>query len=279
MNGVIRPLAIGLFVGQLSLTPVSLAVESSTVDADREKIKAEARAEDLKEVLAELKLAADFLAAQQSLYFEAAIGFDVVQVNGQKLEFGGSRKVTLRRPDRVKAEAESREGDEKTLFFDGKLISIDLAGENAYVSVEKPGSLDAAFDYLVEDLGVPAPLADLMSENFYVDIADRIVAGTVVGESSIGNADCVHVAFSTEDIDVQMWIEDTDRPLLHRFVITYKEARGSPQFWAQLTNWNLKPKTPDSLFAYTPPKGAERIPIAAAVADALEDAKSIQEGH
>ncbi len=279
MNGVIRPLAIGLFVGQLSLTPVSLAVESSTVDADREKIKAEARAEDLKEVLAELKLAADFLAAQQSLYFEAAIGFDVVQVNGQKLEFGGSRKVTLRRPDRVKAEAESREGDEKTLFFDGKLISIDLAGENAYVSVEKPGSLDAAFDYLVEDLGVPAPLADLMSENFYVDIADRIVAGTVVGESSIGNADCVHVAFSTEDIDVQMWIEDTDRPLPHRIVITYKEAEGSPQFWAQLTNWNLKPKTPDSLFAYTPPKGAERIPIAAAVAEILEDAESSQEGH
>jgi hypothetical protein len=279
MNGVIRPLAIGLFVGQFGLTSVSLAVESSTVDADREKIKAEARAEDLKEVLAELKLAADFLAAQQSLYFEAAIGFDVVQVNGQKLEFGGSRKVTLRRPDRVKAEVESREGDEKTLFFDGKSISIDLAGENAYVSVEKPGSVDAAFDYLVEDLGVPAPLADLMSENFYVDIADRIVAGTVVGESSIGNAFCVHVAFSTEDVDVQMWIEDTDRPLVHRFVITYKEAEGSPQFWAQFTNWNLKPKTPDSLFAYTPPKGAERIPIAAAVAEALEDAQSNQEGH
>jgi hypothetical protein len=274
MNRVLRNLAIGLFVGQFAFTPVSLAVESSTEDADREKMTAEARAEDLKEVLAELKLASDFLAAQKSLYFEAFLGYDVVQVTGQKLEFGGSRKVTLRRPDRAKVHAESREGAEVTLFFDGKSISMDLADENAYVSVEKPGSLDAAFDYLAEDLGVPTPLADLLSDNFYADIADRIVAGFVVGESKIGNSDCVHVAFSTEDIDVQMWIEDTDRPLPQRFVITYRVAEGNPQFWAQLMNWDLKPKTPDSLFAYTPPKGAERIPFAATVTEAVEDAKA-----
>ena len=77
----------------------------------------------------------------------------------------------------------------------------------------------------------------------------------------------------------RMWIEETDRPLPHRFVITYREAEGSPQFWAQLTNWDLKPKTPDSLFAFTPPKGAERIPIAAAAAEALEDAKARKEGN
>ena len=138
MNGVFRHLAIGLLVGQFAFTPVSLAVESSTQDADRKRMHAEARAEDLKEVLAELELAADFLAAQQNLYFEAALGYDVLQANGQKLEFGGSRKITMRRPDRARVHAESREGTEVTLFFDGKSISIDLADENAYVSVESP---------------------------------------------------------------------------------------------------------------------------------------------
>jgi len=234
-------------------------------------MRAEAHAEDLKEALAELKLAADFLAAQKSLYLEAALGYDVVQANGQKLEFGGSRKITMRRPDRVKAHAESREGSDATLFFDGRSISIDLAHENAYVSVEKPGSLDAAFDYLAEDLGVPTPLADLLAENFYTDIADRIVAGFIVGESKIGNTECVHVAFSTEDIDVQMWIENSDRPLPKRFVITYRQAEGSPQFWAQLMTWNLKPKTPDSLFAYEPPDGAERLSLQAGIEEIREE--------
>jgi hypothetical protein len=279
MNGVFRHLAIGLFVGQFGFTPVSLADESATEDADRARMRAEAQAEDLKEALAELKLAADFLAAQKSLYLEAAFGYDVVQVNGQKLEFGGSRKITMRRPDRVKVHAESREGSDATLFFDGRSISIDLAHENAYVSVEKPGSLDAAFDYLAEDLGVPTPLADLLADNFYTDIADRIVAGFIVGESKIGNTECVQVAFSTEDIDVQMWIENSDRPLPQRFVITYREAEGSPQFWAQLMTWNLKPKTPDSLFAYEPPEGAERIPFAATVVEAVEDAKASKGGN
>jgi hypothetical protein len=279
MNRVFRHIAIGLFVGQFAFTPMSQAVESSVEDADRVRMQAEARAEDLKEALAELELAANFLAAQKSFYFEAALGYDVVQANGQKLEFGGSRKITMRRPDRAKAYAESRDGPEGTLFFDGKSISIDLAHENAYVSIEKPGSLDAAFDYLAEDLGVPTPLADLLSNNFYEDIVDRIVAGFVVGESKIGNTKCIHVAFSTEDIDVQMWIEDSDRPLPLRLVITYREAEGSPQFWTQLMNWNLKPKTPDSLFAYTPPKGAERIPFAATVTEAFEDAKASKGGN
>jgi len=279
MNAVFRNLAIGLLAGQLGLTATALAEEPSTDAAEREKMQTEAHAEDLKEALAELKLAADFLAAQKSLSFEAALGYDVVQANGQKLEFGGSRKITMRRPDRVKAAGESRDGNEATLFFDGKSISIDLVDEKAYVSVEKPGSLDAAFDYLAEDLGVPTPLADLLSSNFYEDIADRIVAGFIVGESTIGDAECIHVAFSTEDIDAQMWIEDTDRPLPHRFVITYRETEGSPQFWAQLANWNLKPKTPDSLFVYKPPKGVERIPFAATVTGAVEDAKASKGGN
>jgi hypothetical protein len=265
MKEAVRHLAIGLSLGHLAFAAAALAADSSADDASAESAKAEARAEDLQEARVELKLAADFLAAQKSFSFEADLGYDVVQVNDQKLEFGGHRKITLRRPNRVKAEAESREGDEATLFFDGKSISIDLADENAYVSVEKPGSLDEAFDYLAEDLGVPTPLADLLSSNFYADISDRIVAGFVVGESRIGDFDCVHVAFSTEDIDVQMWIEDSDRPFPHRIVIAFREAEGDPQFWAQLSNWNLKPKTPDSLFAFTPPKGAEQIPIAAAI--------------
>jgi hypothetical protein len=51
------------------------------------------------------------------------------------------------------------------------------------VSVEKPGSLDAAFDYLAEDLGIPTPLADLLSDNFYADIAERIPFAAAVARA------------------------------------------------------------------------------------------------
>jgi hypothetical protein len=46
-------------------------------------------------------------------------------------------------------------------------------------------------------------------------------------------------------------------------VITYKNAEGQPQFWAQLSDWNLSPDVPDSLFVFTPPEGASKIAFAA----------------
>jgi hypothetical protein len=249
-------------------------------EADRAKRKAEAAAEDLKEALAELKLTSDFLASQPSFQFDAVLGFDVLQSTGQKLEFGSSRNVIVRRPDRARVETHTRDGDVRTLFFDGQTLSADLAADNAYVSVPKPGTLDAALDYLIDDLGTPAPLADFMYSDLYTDVAENIGSGFVVGSAKIGKHDCVHVAFSNNEVDVQLWVEDGDRPLPVRLVITYKKAEGSPQFWAHFVGWNLSPETPDSLFEYTPPEGAELMPIAVAVATTkAEDQPKAGEGE
>ncbi len=229
---------------------------------------------DLADAIAEIKLMSDFLAAQKSFSFDAVLGFDSVQANGMKLEFGGIRKVSVRRPDRVRVEAKHRDGSGSTLFFDGKAISVDLPEAAAYVSVEKPGTIDEAIDYLVDDLGTPAPLSDLLHSGVLNEVIDRIDSGTVVGETTIAGTPCYHVAVRSEAADAQLWIADGDQPLLQRIVITYKTAEGSPQFWAQFSNWNLEAKTPDELFVYEPPEGAARIPIGAAVADA----KAAQEG-
>ena len=48
-------------------------------------------------------------------------------------------------------------------------------------------------------------------------------------------------------------------------VITYKEEAEQPQFWADLSNWNLAPEVSDALFTFTPPAGAERIQFLAEV--------------
>lgn len=264
-----------LLVGSGSVAPA--ADEAS--EAERAEGKSRAAAEDLKEALAELKRASDFLAAQPSFRFEAVLGFDVLQSTGQKLEFGGNRKVTVRRPDHARVEIQTRSGEERTLYFDGETISIDLATDNAYVSVPKSGTLDDALDYLVNDLGTPAPLADLMYSEFYSDVAERVESGFVVGPARIGKRDCVQIALSNPRVDAQLWIENGDRPLPIRLVITYKQAEGSPQFWAHFVDWNLTPETPDSLFAYSPPDGAELLAIEVAVADVAKDQPQAGEGE
>jgi hypothetical protein len=203
--------------------------------------------------------AANFLADQSSFRVVADISFDVLQSDGRLLEFGERREITIRRPDRVRVDAIQRDGDVRTLYFDGSVISIDLPQHKAFVSKEMPGTLYAALDFLSEKLDAPVPLANLFSENFAAPLEDQIAAGHYVGQAVIDGRSCEHLAFRLPEVDVQLWIEEGDRPLLARIVISHKHDDGNPQFRATLRDWDLTLETPEALFHFEPKEGSERL--------------------
>lgn len=250
--------------------PSEVAGEGNDEAARKAAIEAAVEA-NTDEVKALLEESADFLAAQSRFGFRAHVGYDVVQLSGEKLEFGATRKVTVRRPDRMRVEVMQRDGDRMTLFFDGEQIAIDLPEEKAYVAAGRPGSLDAAIDYLVDGLDTPAPLHEFLSSNFYDGVRDAILSGFYVEEAALGKRRCHHLAFRTAEVDAQIWIEDGDRPLPCRLVITHKREEGSPQFWAQFHDWDLSPRTPDRLFEYKPPEGAEKLDLGTAIEQIREE--------
>lgn len=210
-----------------------------------------------------LKRSGDFLARQQHYSFEADVFYDVLQANGQMLEFGGTRDVLMRRPDRLRLETIDRDGDVMQFFFDGQSILIDMPNEDAYMQVEKPGTLYSALDYLVEDLGAPAPLEDFLSENFATDALRSIKSGYYVEHVKLDDQVCEQLAFRSDEIDFQIWIREGEEPLPCRLVITYKQAEGQPQFTAQFSRWDLSPEVDDEMFSFTPPESAERLQIQA----------------
>jgi hypothetical protein len=213
-------------------------------------------------VVEDLQRAAALLASAPKLSFRAETGYDAVQRNGQKIEFGSTRRILLRRPDHVFVEAERRDGARKRLFFDGETLSYFDVGENAYAVASKPGDVGAAIDYLVDALATPFPLADLLRN----DLAERVTRGLLVarfaGEETLAGVLCDHVALRKQDVDIQLWIETGERPLIRRVVITYRDAPGQPQFWANLFDWSFAPDAAEARFAFRPPKGAEKIPFA-----------------
>lgn len=223
-----------------------------------------AAAEDTKEALAILKEASDFLAAAKAYSFEAEFSYDAVQDTGQKLEFGGFRQALVRRPDHARVLRRDRDGEVSTFFFDGKSFSVDLPDDNAYVSVEKPGTINQLVDYLEANLDTPMPFADLMIENFYADVTPHVRQGIVVGTQIVNSLEVVHLAFVSEGVDFQIWIDSKNDPLIRRIVIDYKSERHHPQFRAQILKWNLKPDARDAEFVFQPKKGAERLSVAAA---------------
>ena len=60
--------------------------------------------------MATLMKAAEFLAKAQRFSVTVDIGYDVEQDWGQKLEFGATRKLTVRRPDRMAVDITGRDG-------------------------------------------------------------------------------------------------------------------------------------------------------------------------
>jgi len=210
-----------------------------------------------------LERAADFLAAQSSFSVIADVSFDVQQSDGRLLEFGSRREIALRRPDRFRVREARRDGDARTIYFDGTTLSMDLPGHRAFVQIERPGTLYAALDHLMKDVGAPVPLADLFSENLAAPLVKKISSGYFVGPSEVAGRPCEHVAFRLPEVDVQLWIEQGDRPLIARIVISQKLDAGNPQFRATLHDWDLEPEAPDSLFQFEPAEGSERLAVGA----------------
>jgi hypothetical protein len=131
--------------------------------------------------------------------------------------------------------------------------------ENVYATVAKPGSVDEAIAYFVQDLGLRLPLAELLNSNLAQHLPAQVRVADYVESSSIAGVPCDHLALRGDEADMQVWVAQGQQPLPRRLVITYRQADGRPQFWAQFSDWNLSPEVPDALFAFTPPPGAAQI--------------------
>ena len=211
------------------------------------------------QAMAVLKRMAEFLSQAQGFSVTVDLGFDAVQDSGQKIEFGETRKIVLRRPDHLRIDATKRDGSKSELIFNGKEIALFYAKENVYATEAKPGSVDEAIAYFVNDLDMRLPLAELLNSNLYKGLSEQVRTAAYVEQAQIADVPCDHIAFRGDQADLQLWVAQGNQPLPQRAVITYKREDGRPQFWANFTKWNLAPKVPDSLFTFTPPKGAAKI--------------------
>jgi len=206
---------------------------------------------------------ADFLGGAQRFSVSVRGGYDAVQQSGQKIEFSEMRTLTLSRPDRLRMEGQRSDGVKTLTVFTGKEVVLIDETSNVYATTPQPGGLDATIVYFVRDLGMRLPLAALLLSQLPAELNDRVRSIDYVERTSIHGAPAHHLAARTDMVDFQVWVADGDRPLPQRVVITYKQAKGEPQFWAQFSDWNLAPTLDDSTFVAKHPDGAQKVAFAA----------------
>ncbi len=201
----------------------------------------------------------DYLEQLQAFTVAIDMGYDVVQASGQKIEFGETRHLTVRRPDHLRLEATDRDGSEHGVVFDGKDLTAFDRSSDTYATVAKSGSIDEAVSYFVEDLGMRLPMAAVFSGDLSGTVDGWATEVSRVDTATIGGVACDHLSLRGPWEDVQLWIAQGDKPLLRRIVITYTRAEGEPQFWAQLRDRDVSAAAPDSAFAFSPAEGMAKI--------------------
>jgi hypothetical protein len=183
--------------------------------------------------------------------------------NGELLHIAHATKTIFRRPDRLSVDINGDDGSVK-LFYDGKALVIYAVEQKQYASVPFTGNIDKVLDFVEERTGTDFPLADLLADDPGKSVLSGISSGGQVGTATIDGIRCRHFFFiQPPDMDLELWLEDSEQALPRRFVVTYRSLPGHPDFIAELSDWNFSIHTPDSEFEFKPPAGVSQVELAA----------------
>ena len=203
----------------------------------------------------------DVLAKTRSLSLKAESLYDQVESSGVKIKRAVSQEVVLRRPDSLYFRSVRDDGKVREGRYDGKALTIVPEGGGAYARVDVPGTVDTMLDLIQADYQVNVPVADLLYDDLYGRVKDRLLSGVDLGERTIGGEVLDHLSFETTGVDWQLWLERGDRPLPRRLVVTFVNAPGEPEYLTVIKEWKLDPTIEGEMFRFDPPADWRRIEL------------------
>jgi hypothetical protein len=205
-----------------------------------------------------LRRSTDYVAGMKQFSLVTDTTIEAVLSTSQKLQFGHRVAVTVKRPDKMRAE---RIGEliTETFFYDGRSLSLNLPQQEYYATAAVPPTLDGMLDEARDKLAVIAPGADLVYSNAYERLTEGLTSAFIVGKAVVAGAPCDHIAFRNAEVDWQIWIQEGDKPLPRKFIVTSKRMPESPQFVSVLSDWQTPAEIADAMFSFVPPQGSRRI--------------------
>jgi hypothetical protein len=202
-----------------------------------------------------------FLAQAPRFSVSLVSGYDAVQPDGRKIEFGDRRKLTLNRPAQLRVDTERGDGGHVYGFFTGKEIVLVDVPNRVYATEPQPDGVDESIVHLISDLGVRLPLALLLSTRLPADLERRVRSVDYVEKTNLLGTPAHHLAVRGDTVDGA-------QPVPLRVLIDYRDEPGQPQFRALLVDWNFAPTITDATFTPSYPQGARKIAFATQLAAA-----------
>jgi hypothetical protein len=237
------PVILGFF---LMTCPVAASAEQATATANEP------------DPMAVLQQMCDYLKSLQQFSFHSEVADDQVYLGEKKLQYGIDMQTYVKRPDTVRVNAV---GDlvNKQFFLNGDTLTLYDREKNVYATMQVPANIEGALDKAHNEFGLRVALTDLASPQLWEHASSKIEHSLYVGESNVRGVRCHHLSFDGNEVQFQVWIDTGKKPLPLKVVFTQKKLEGSPQWTAYLNDWKTAPHLSNTLFKFTPPKGAQKI--------------------
>lgn len=181
---------------------------------------------------------------------------DIILNNGQRIQVDRTVDYAVQMPNRLTARLEGPQGVVNATY-DGAAFTV--AGQDGYYAqAPMTGSIGNLLSKAYTAYGIDFPLQDLFRWGDASSVTEKPTEGFKVGSAKVGGFLTDHYAFRQPGVDFQIWIDQGDKPLPRKMVITSLEDAAQPQYTA-LVNWKLNPGRTDSQFTFKPAPGAKQI--------------------
>lgn len=231
---------------------LAIVLSFSAVVAQAGGVKQDARAVEVLKQMAAHKSSLDQVTIKGVSFTDARLGGGLMVSNSEEV------RVSINRPGSL--HISSFDGEtKKSLYFHKGQLTIYNSTTKLYAQASIPDDIDAAVEFALEELGIEAPLLDMIYKDASVHLlgSDETIL-YLTDKARVGGADCHHLAIRGAEVDVQLWVEEGDRPVVRKIMIMSKWEGGSPRFTANI-NWDTSPKFEAGLFEFKAPEDAFKI--------------------
>jgi hypothetical protein len=181
--------------------------------------------------------------------------FDVLLANSAKVQYSGAMDLTMRRKDGLHVDY----GDDlsaREAWYDGaKFIIFDQLA-NVYVEAPAKGTVAEMLLSLEQRYGAKLPLAPLLRGTVADDVSAVVESSSYLGVHDVNGVPSHHILLRGAEIDLQLWIDADDKPLLRKMIATFNTIEGAPQQVLTFSEWDLDARISRNTFSVKLPDDA-----------------------
>lgn len=212
----------------------------------------DSKALDVLNAMAAYSGSVDQFVIKGEVFSDARLGAGLIVSNPTEVEIKVDRPGSLY--------IQSFDGlNKKQMYIHKGELTLYNSETSFFAKAQVPEKTEEAMQFAIERLDLDVPLVELIFANSAIALmTEQDTILYLTDKSRVSGVDCHHIVIRAAEIDLQLWVEEGERPTVRKMSMTMKWEGGSPRTTA-LMNVSKKDGFDSKAFEFKPPEGAQEI--------------------